>query len=97
MKTEFLEKMIEAKKMEKDAILSLLDCEQREHIQVIEKELMAMLLDIVLKSCIFQKESEKKQSDGEDIVQEDMKVNQGKSKKDPKNTGKKNVQKINIE
>jgi len=79
MKTEFLEKMIEAKKMERDAILSLLDFEQREHIQVIENELLAMLKDIVLKSCIFQTESENKQSDCEDNKKEDKIENQGKT------------------
>ncbi len=97
MNREFLEKMIEAKKLERDAIFTLLDFEQREHIQVIENELLAMLKDIVLKSFIFQTETENKQSHYQTSKQEYKKEFQKQNEKNTKNTGKRTVQKINIE
>ena len=67
MNKEFVEKMIEAKKIERDALLSLLNLEQNEHITIIEKEIMALLKELVskeiFKECTFQYNTNKKQGD----------------------------------
>ncbi len=44
----FIEKMLEAKKLEKEAIMLLLPDHIKEHINVISMELKAMLVDIIL-------------------------------------------------
>jgi hypothetical protein len=43
MNSEFIEKMIQAKKLECEALLSLLPESQKGHVEVIEKEISAMV------------------------------------------------------
>lgn len=43
MNSEFIEKMIQAKKLECEALLSLLPESQQGHVEVIEKEISAMV------------------------------------------------------
>lgn len=49
MNREFAEKIIEAKKMEKEALLELLDPEISQHLQVIENEVSALVREIMKK------------------------------------------------
>lgn len=46
MNREFLKKMILAKKYEKEAFMSLLSPEMAQHVQVIEKEVKGMIVDL---------------------------------------------------
>lgn len=62
--SEFFEKMLEAKKLEKEAFISLLPDYVWGHVKVIEKEIKGLLFDIVLD---MQKESETKSTGPEKV------------------------------
>ena len=51
MNREFIEKMIQAKKIEKEAVLSLLPKSMSGHMDVIEKEMKMMIMDLA-KECV---------------------------------------------
>ncbi len=53
---EFMDKMIEAKKMEMDALMSLLPETTKEHMHVIRREVMEMLAECLMEAS---KEDEK--------------------------------------
>lgn len=48
MKREFIEKMIEAKKCEMEAVCAILPKKVRPHMEIIQKELTAMAMECLL-------------------------------------------------
>jgi hypothetical protein len=51
MNSEFIKKMIQAKKIEKEAVLSLLPKSMSGHLDVIEMEMKMMIMDLA-KECV---------------------------------------------
>jgi hypothetical protein len=70
MSKEFIEKMMEAKKLEKEALMMLLPDKVKGHLEVVGKELKSMLMECVLDSSTRHDEntSESKRSQGKDKV-----------------------------
>ena len=70
MSREFIEKMMEAKKLEKEALMLLFPDKVKGHLDVIGKELKSMLMECVLDSSTEPVEgtSEAKRSQGKDNV-----------------------------
>lgn len=65
MNREFIDKMLQAKKLEKEAWLSVLPESQRKHLQVIGKEMGEMLREYVAET-VFTKGTGKKESKAEE-------------------------------
>lgn len=80
MNREFIKNMILAKQYERDAFLSLLSPTVAQHIQVIEKEVQGMIVDLAK----------------EWAVDVSSAVNAAKTEKTNKNVGEKKVKKVNI-
>lgn len=59
MKREFIDKMKEAKKLEKEACMLILPENVRGHVEVIEKEMKAMFLECIAECIVGKKEDEK--------------------------------------
>jgi|ADurb_H2B_03_Slu_FD_contig_51_1069403_length_1179_multi_3_in_0_out_0_2 hypothetical protein len=51
MNSEFIQKMIQAKKLEKEAVLTLLPKSLSGHLDVIENEMKMMIMDLA-KECV---------------------------------------------
>lgn len=60
MNHEFLDKMKEAKKLEGEALMLILPENIRVHVEVIEKEIKAILLECVAECAMGKKTQEKK-------------------------------------
>lgn len=59
MNREFIDKMIEAKKLEGEALMLLLPENIRGHVEVIEKEMKAILLECITECTMGKREQEK--------------------------------------
>ena len=70
MSREFLEKMIEAKKLEKEALMMLFPDKVKGHLEVLGKELKSMMMDCIpdLSTGPVENTSESKRSQGKDKV-----------------------------
>ncbi len=70
---EFISKMMEAKQLEKEAFLSILPENAKGHIEVIDKEIMAIFQECIIagatRSCGFQGEASVKQGKDESTKQ----------------------------
>ncbi|HZK53665.1 MAG TPA: hypothetical protein VFC84_05680 [Desulfosporosinus sp.] len=67
---EFIEKMMEAKKLEKEALMMLFSDKVKVHLDVVGKELKSMLMECLLDSSTGHAETtpEAKRSQGKDKV-----------------------------
>lgn len=67
MSREFIEKMMEAKKLEKEALMMLFPDKVKGHLDVVGKELKSMVMECLLDSSTGHT-SEAKRSQGKDKV-----------------------------
>lgn len=59
MNREFIDKMIEAKKLEQEALMLILPEKVRGHVEIIEKEIKAIFLECIAECTVGKSEQDK--------------------------------------